>query len=429
MFNKAPAPQPTAQPAQPTANPFDQLFNKAPAPVPAPVVEQPPAPTPAPQPEAPAPTETPAAQPVTPTLEPATEAQAPQPDPTPQPVAEQSVTPVPEPSTVSQPVTEQPAVPVSEPVVEQAPANPEPVVEQPVTPTPEPVVEQPVAPAPEPVVEQPPANPDAAPTPVVEQAPTQPTPEQRANPEPTQPTAEQAPSSPKRTQDTRLHDAGKEITDAIPDGVKEIAKDTAQYVSNAIPDVVKDVAEPVMDVLGYLPEKGGTVVRRTARNLGISQADAQDLGDVTEFGLDCVTLAGVGKGVKLTANAVKKAKAIKKAAKIEQGVTNLPKEASETLPNSVMQGSELSSEWKEILSKAEKVDNRLETKLGDGSKVVFRKDFGEHAHAIGKEYPNPVDHYNVEIHKLIPGTNRFEKIKNSHIIVNETGDIIDVFIK
>lgn len=142
------------------------------------------------------------------------------------------------------------------------------------------------------------------------------------------------------------------------------------------------MAEPVIDALGYLPEQGGTVVRRTARNLGMSQADAQDLGDITEFGLDCVTMAGVGKGVKVAANAVKEANAIKTATKIEQGAANVAKEASETLPNSVMQGSELSSEWKDILSKAEKINDRLETKLGDGSKVVFRKDFGEHAHAI-----------------------------------------------
>ncbi|MEC0230636.1 RHS repeat-associated core domain-containing protein [Paenibacillus alba] len=66
-----------------------------------------------------------------------------------------------------------------------------------------------------------------------------------------------------------------------------------------------------------------------------------------------------------------------------------------------------------------KKGNQLSTELEDGWKIIFRKDVGKDAHPIKPEYPNPVDHYNVEIQ------NSFGNIKgNLHIIVDEFGNVI-----
>ncbi len=72
--------------------------------------------------------------------------------------------------------------------------------------------------------------------------------------------------------------------------------------------------------------------------------------------------------------------------------------------------------------------NQLETTLSDGTKVLFRRDIGGHAHEIGDKYPMPVDHYNIEIQ--VPRVNRldrFKTVENLHIIVNQDLQPIDIF--
>ncbi|QJB56880.1 VENN motif pre-toxin domain-containing protein [Pseudodesulfovibrio sp. zrk46] len=83
----------------------------------------------------------------------------------------------------------------------------------------------------------------------------------------------------------------------------------------------------------------------------------------------------------------------------------------------------------DVLRKSEKIVDkkgkiRFETKLDDGSKVVFRKDFGEHAHSLtGKDGPK-VDHFNVEIQ--IPNSKGgYSKPKvNKHIYFEDGKPII-----
>jgi hypothetical protein len=59
-----------------------------------------------------------------------------------------------------------------------------------------------------------------------------------------------------------------------------------------------------------------------------------------------------------------------------------------------------------------------------GSKVIFRKDFGAKAHPIGAKYPNPVNHYNIEIHS--PYRNSYQQVENYHLIVDTAGKVIDI---
>jgi Pre-toxin TG len=80
---------------------------------------------------------------------------------------------------------------------------------------------------------------------------------------------------------------------------------------------------------------------------------------------------------------------------------------------------------KQVLRESKRVGDRLETILDDGSKVIFRRDVGEHAHPIGKKYRQPVDHYNVEIH-VPTKSGRWKQKENFHIIIDNNGKVIEV---
>lgn len=76
--------------------------------------------------------------------------------------------------------------------------------------------------------------------------------------------------------------------------------------------------------------------------------------------------------------------------------------------------------------------NQLEAVLDDGTKVIFRRDIGEHAHPIGKDYPAPVDHYNINIEIHASNSTRPGKFilqENVHIVIDENLQPIDVFLK
>jgi len=84
------------------------------------------------------------------------------------------------------------------------------------------------------------------------------------------------------------------------------------------------------------------------------------------------------------------------------------------------------SALQEALSKAQWVEDRLETVLENGSKVVFRKDFGDKAHRI-KGYVGNINHYNVEIHTPIKGRiERYDISTNIHIIIDELGNVTKI---
>jgi hypothetical protein len=74
--------------------------------------------------------------------------------------------------------------------------------------------------------------------------------------------------------------------------------------------------------------------------------------------------------------------------------------------------------------------NQLETTLSDGTKVIFRRDVGKHAHPIGKAYRDPVDHYNIEVHipsVLKPG--KYVPRENIHIILDKDLKPVKVIMK
>lgn len=74
--------------------------------------------------------------------------------------------------------------------------------------------------------------------------------------------------------------------------------------------------------------------------------------------------------------------------------------------------------------------HQLETTLEDGTKVIFRRDIGEHAHPIGKNYPEPVDHYNVEVHSPDPTRpGKFIPKQNAHIIVDQDLNPVEIVLK
>jgi RHS repeat-associated protein len=92
--------------------------------------------------------------------------------------------------------------------------------------------------------------------------------------------------------------------------------------------------------------------------------------------------------------------------------------------------SQLNNPLEEIIKRTRKIDGRLETSLDDGSKIIFRRDIGQNAHPIGKKYQNPVDHFNIEIHKPVKNhLGRFKQTKDVHIIVNDKLEVIDVIMK
>ena len=61
------------------------------------------------------------------------------------------------------------------------------------------------------------------------------------------------------------------------------------------------------------------------------------------------------------------------------------------------------------------------TELENGTKILFRKDFGEKSHKIGGPYKDQgkVDHYNTEVQK--PNGNKSEDI---HIVSDGNGGYI-----
>ncbi|AVR96421.1 RHS repeat domain-containing protein [Pseudoduganella armeniaca] len=65
--------------------------------------------------------------------------------------------------------------------------------------------------------------------------------------------------------------------------------------------------------------------------------------------------------------------------------------------------------------------NQLMTTLEDGTRVIFRKDFGDNAHPIGGPFQGqgPINHYNIQIQSASGRT-----IENVHVVPNGSGEFI-----
>ena len=65
--------------------------------------------------------------------------------------------------------------------------------------------------------------------------------------------------------------------------------------------------------------------------------------------------------------------------------------------------------------------NQLMHELDDGTRVLFRKDFGEQAHSLGGPFKGKgkIDHYNVQIQNA-----KGKTIENLHIVSDGKGGFI-----
>jgi RHS repeat-associated protein len=105
------------------------------------------------------------------------------------------------------------------------------------------------------------------------------------------------------------------------------------------------------------------------------------------------------------------------------------KDAAEEIARAVATKStsgESANALSEALSRARPSGDRLEAVLDDGGKVIFRRDVGAEAHPL-PGYPQPVDHWNIEVQSPIPGRpGRFEPVQNTHIVLDASGKPIAI---
>ena len=80
-----------------------------------------------------------------------------------------------------------------------------------------------------------------------------------------------------------------------------------------------------------------------------------------------------------------------------------------------------------LISNGKQNGRNIEYQLDNNTKLMFRKDAGEHAHSIGPKYPNPTDHYNIEIQKYSKKNHKMQTVKSYHIIIDKNNNIIDYF--
>jgi hypothetical protein len=88
-------------------------------------------------------------------------------------------------------------------------------------------------------------------------------------------------------------------------------------------------------------------------------------------------------------------------------------------------------ELSKLLQQAQPVGkkgNQVGLVLSNNVKLLFRRDVGIHAHSIGKKYPNPVDHYNIEIH-IPERSGNYENFYNYHIILDHNKKLVEYFGK
>jgi hypothetical protein len=67
--------------------------------------------------------------------------------------------------------------------------------------------------------------------------------------------------------------------------------------------------------------------------------------------------------------------------------------------------------------------NQLMTVLDDGTKVIFRKDFGAQAHPVGGPFQGKgaIDHYNIEIQAPRTSSSGVKTIENIHLVPDGQG--------
>ena len=124
----------------------------------------------------------------------------------------------------------------------------------------------------------------------------------------------------------------EEVCDAIPEEIKTSAASTLNFLDNHTPASVKTVAVPLLKALEYVPDQVGTKARRTLRHMGMSQAWAQDIGDVVHFGTAMVlpgtTIKGIKGGTGIIKNVTRGVRAEARATLSTTSVTSIPQRSA-----------------------------------------------------------------------------------------------------
>ena len=79
-----------------------------------------------------------------------------------------------------------------------------------------------------------------------------------------------------------------------------------------------------------------------------------------------------------------------------------------------------------LLRKGKRKGHNIITQTDDDTQIIFRRDVGSHAHPIRPRFPNPVDHYNIEI-QTRGSSGRWKSRASFHIIIDALGNVIDTF--
>lgn len=124
---------------------------------------------------------------------------------------------------------------------------------------------------------------------------------------------------------------------------------------------------------------------------------------------------------------VSTAKKAKTAVTVGKAVTTTNKVTTTTKTTNTATNSSSLNTLKSVLNRAEPLGNRpnqVSTTLDDGTRVIFRKDFGEQAHPLnGKLFGNKdINHYNIEIKQPATQIGQKEKtIQDFHIVPQKNG--------
>lgn len=78
---------------------------------------------------------------------------------------------------------------------------------------------------------------------------------------------------------------------------------------------------------------------------------------------------------------------------------------------------------KDLIKNGQVSGNNIISKIDDNTQILFRRDTGSNAHPIKPDYPDPVDHYNIEI-QIKNSNGKWKSTSSYHIIVDKNGNII-----
>ena len=83
----------------------------------------------------------------------------------------------------------------------------------------------------------------------------------------------------------------------------------------------------------------------------------------------------------------------------------------------------------ELAARGARDGKQIISRLDDGTEVVFRRDIGPDAHRILPRYPDPVDHWNIEVQAPRVGrSGRYQVVLKVHVVVDARNKVVDHWI-